>query len=121
MVLVDTREPSRLGPFRYAVGNPVQLHIYDHHPPTQRPSLRIWAGRTSGASVTVLLRSCARGPPGRAFGGDPVLLGLYEETGCLTFPHTTQRMSDGGLVAGTGGTWPFCLISSAFAESSNGS
>ena len=35
IIVVDTRTPSRLGPFReWLHDSNVELHIYDHHPPT---------------------------------------------------------------------------------------
>lgn len=94
VVLVDTREPSRLGPFRYAVSQPdVQVHIYDHHPPTPEAI----AGDLEeierlGASVTVLLRKVReQGLPVEPLEATLYLLGLYEETGSLTFPGTTPE------------------------------
>ncbi len=93
-VLVDTREPARLGPFRYAVSRPeVQVHIFDHHPPTPEAIAGdLEAIERVGASVTVLLRRLReQGLPVEPLEATLYLLGLYEETGSLTFPETTPE------------------------------
>jgi tRNA nucleotidyltransferase (CCA-adding enzyme) len=34
LILVDTRQPSRIGPFARILDRPgLSIHIYDHHPP----------------------------------------------------------------------------------------
>lgn len=93
-VLVDTREPARLGPFRYAVSQPdVRVHVYDHHPATSEAIAGdVEVVESVGASVTVLLRRLRE----RELAIEPLeatlyLLGLYEETGSLTFPDTTAE------------------------------
>ena len=36
LIIVDCRNPGRLGDFGHLVNNPqIELHIYDHHPPSQ--------------------------------------------------------------------------------------
>lgn len=93
-VLVDTREPTRLGPFRYPVSRPeVKVHVYDHHPATPESIAGdLEVVEHVGASVTVVLKRVReRGLPVTAHEATLFLLGLYEETGSLTFPDTTPE------------------------------
>jgi tRNA nucleotidyltransferase (CCA-adding enzyme) len=94
IVLVDTRIPSRLGPFRTVVSDPaVHLHIFDHHPATPeavRGDLEVI--EPVGAAVTLVLRQVRqRGLPVSPVEATLFLLGIYEETGLLTFPSTTPE------------------------------
>ena len=95
VVLVDVQVPARLGPFREIVSDArVEVHVYDHHPPTAE-SIQgdVHCVERVGATITLLVnRLMAR------LGGPPTLspieatlfaIGIYEETGGLTFPETT--------------------------------
>ena len=58
LILVDTRQISRIGKFSEIVGKPgVEIHIYDHHPPSPddiRGSLEVI--EEVGSNTTLLLR-----------------------------------------------------------------
>jgi tRNA nucleotidyltransferase (CCA-adding enzyme) len=71
----------------------VELHVYDHHPPGP-DDLRgaVDVSRPVGANVTVMLHVLAeRGVPLRPEEATLCLLGLYQETGCLTYAGTTPE------------------------------
>jgi tRNA nucleotidyltransferase (CCA-adding enzyme) len=95
LVLVDTRQPGRIGRLADLIKKPgVDIHVYDHHPPGDgdiRGRLEVCA--PTGANVTLLIEAI------RARGGIEIspdeatimCLGLYEDTGSFTFPSTTER------------------------------
>ena len=92
LILVDTRQPGRIGKFREVAGQPgVEIHIYDHHPPSAedlRGSLE--EVREVGATVTLLAkileeRNIALTPEEATI----MAVGLYEDTGSFTFSSTT--------------------------------
>lgn len=92
LVLVDCQNTSRIGRFAEVARRPgVEVHIYDHHPGSSgdiRPS----GGeiRGCGSSTTILAQKLME----QGIGVTPVeatlmMLGIYEDTGNLTFPSTT--------------------------------
>ena len=93
LILVDTRQISRIGKFSEIVGRPgLEIHIYDHHLPSPddiRGSLEVIA--ETGANVTVLLRILEEKEieisPDEA---TTMMLGIYEDTGNLTFPSVRE-------------------------------
>lgn len=93
LVLVDVKRITRIGPIREIVDRPgVEIHIYDHHPAHPkdiRGSLEIL--REVGATTTILLDLVRQ----QEFPLSPqeatlFALGIYEETGLLTFTNTTE-------------------------------
>ena len=94
LIIVDTKQPDRIGMFSDVAANKdVQVHIFDHHP-LEEGDIRGDVERieTVGATATIfseLLKEKGLHP-------DPMeatilALGIYEETGCLLFPSTTER------------------------------
>ncbi|MEW6068871.1 MAG: CBS domain-containing protein [Nitrospirota bacterium] len=94
LIIVDTKIPSRIGPFADLLSKKgVKIHIYDHHP-FSKGDIRgeVEKIENIGATVTIfteILRS-------RRLHLSPMeatilALGIYEETGCLLFPSTTER------------------------------
>ncbi|MDD2336811.1 MAG: CBS domain-containing protein [Geobacteraceae bacterium] len=92
LILVDCQHSSRIGRFSEVVSQPgVKFHIYDHHPEIHgdiRPS----AGeiRECGSSTTILTRilmdkNISVSPTEATL----MMLGIYEDTGNLTFPSTS--------------------------------
>jgi len=68
LILVDTRQASRIGKFSSIVQRPgLDIHIYDHHPPTPDDL----SGSVEVTEATIMA------------------LGLYEDTGSFTFSSTT--------------------------------
>jgi tRNA nucleotidyltransferase (CCA-adding enzyme) len=94
LILVDTRQASRIGKFAEIVGRPeVEIHIYDHHPPSPEDvhgSLEVIA--EVGANVTLLLKILKEKEieisPDEA---TVMMLGLYEDTGNLTFSSAREE------------------------------
>lgn len=91
LILVDTRNPARLGPLRNLASDPdIELHVYDHHPPTPegvQGDLDIV--EPVGAAVTVLLERLNE--PLTSEEATLCLLALHEETGSFTHAGTTAR------------------------------
>ncbi|MRR55283.1 MAG: CBS domain-containing protein [Deltaproteobacteria bacterium] len=92
LIIVDCQHSSRIGRFSEVVSRPgVTFHIYDHHPEIQgdiRPS----AGEICecGSSTTILTKILME----KNISVTPteatlMMLGIYEDTGNLTFPSTT--------------------------------
>ena len=93
LILVDTRQISRIGKFSEIIGKPgVEVHIYDHHPPSPddiRGSLEVI--EEVGSNTTLLLRLLQE----REIEISPdeatvMMLGIYEDTGNLTFPSAKE-------------------------------
>jgi len=94
LILVDVQVPSRLGEFRERVAQPgIEVHVYDHHPPTLESVRGDYACiETVGATTTILVEKLAE-KEAQVSPMEATLfaLGIYEETGSLTFPDTTTR------------------------------
>jgi tRNA nucleotidyltransferase (CCA-adding enzyme) len=89
LILVDTRQINRIGKFAEIVGKPgVEIHIYDHHPPSSEDihgSLEVIS--EVGANVTLLLKVLKKDEIEISQDEATVMmLGIYEDTGNLTFP-----------------------------------
>jgi tRNA nucleotidyltransferase (CCA-adding enzyme) len=94
LVLVDTRQPGRIGKLVALLEKPdIQIHIYDHHPPTENDIIgEIEVHGQTGANVTILTEIIKE--KGIKISPDEatiMCLGIYEDTGSFTFPSTTQR------------------------------
>lgn len=94
LILVDVSKPSRIGPFAKLARSPeVEIHVYDHHPETESGlEAAVEHVEAVGATVTVLtglfIERDIRPTPDEA---TMMMLGLYEDTGSLTFNTTTTR------------------------------
>jgi tRNA nucleotidyltransferase (CCA-adding enzyme) len=94
LIIVDTRQRSRIGRFAEIVDRPdVEIHIYDHHPPSAddvRGTVEVV--EETGATITILVRILQeRGIPLSPDEATIMMLGIYEDTGSLTFGSTTER------------------------------
>lgn len=94
IIVVDTRTPSRLGDFRvWLHDSEVELHIYDHHPPTAE-SVRgdqEWV-EPLGAAATILVEQIrAKGLTLTPEEASLTLIALHEETGSFRYASTTVR------------------------------
>ena len=107
LILVDTHEPSRLGPFKVLCGRPgVSMHVYDHHPDASLGEPQTLPLRTElsvvesvGATTTILIeRLQAQGLPLSPFEATVLAIGLYEETGSLAYVSTTPRDLDAASI-----------------------
>jgi tRNA nucleotidyltransferase (CCA-adding enzyme) len=94
LILVDTRQISRIGKFSEVLSKPdLEIHIYDHHPPSSEDlhgSLEIIS--EVGATVTLLLDILEkREIEITADEATVMMLGIYEDTGNLTFSSTKEE------------------------------
>ncbi|MDO8847951.1 MAG: CBS domain-containing protein [Coriobacteriia bacterium] len=92
VIMVDTREPGRVGELRSVVERPdVEVIVYDHHPrqpgdltPAEDYSMSV------GATTSILVHEIRdRGIPITPLEATVMLLGIHEDTGSLTYPGTT--------------------------------
>jgi tRNA nucleotidyltransferase (CCA-adding enzyme) len=94
LILVDTRQASRIGKFADAAASgEVEIHIYDHHPDTPEDvhgSLEVVrpAGSTT-AILTKILREKGLAPSPQE--ATIMALGIFEDTGSFTFSSTTPE------------------------------
>ncbi len=93
LVLVDVKRVTRIGPLRDIVGGAaLDIHIYDHHPAHPKDiggTLEVL--REVGATTTILLDLLReQGMPLTPQEATVLALGIYEETGHLTFTNTTE-------------------------------
>ncbi len=94
LVLVDTRQPKRIGKLaKLLKRKDLDIHIYDHHPATDNDIQgNIEVKRLSGANVTLLTEIIAdKGIEISADEATIMCLGIYEDTGSFTFPSTTEQ------------------------------
>ena len=94
LVLVDTRQKSRISHVAAALDNPgLAIHIYDHHPASaddlsgEVEHIEIW-----GAATSILIREIRqRGLSLSREEATIMGLGIYEDTGSFQFPSTTPH------------------------------
>lgn len=94
LILVDTRQFSRIGKFSEILSKPgLDIHIYDHHPPSSediRGTVEVI--KEVGATVTLLLGVLKqRGIEITPDEATVMLLGIYEDTGNLTFSSAREE------------------------------
>ncbi|MDO8746433.1 MAG: DHH family phosphoesterase, partial [Thermodesulfovibrionales bacterium] len=94
LIIVDTKNPQRIGQFAELIStHGISIHIYDHHPFAKgdiRGSLE--SIEAVGATATIfseLLKARELHPS--PMEATILCLGIYEETGSLLFPSTTER------------------------------
>lgn len=97
LVIVETRLKARIGRMEQLVGKKgVEVHIYDHHPRTDED---IKADKDvyekTGASTTILVDLIkSREIKVSPLEATIMALGIYEDTGSLSFPTTTRHDID---------------------------
>ncbi|OPZ75289.1 MAG: CCA-adding enzyme [Firmicutes bacterium ADurb.Bin456] len=94
VILVDTKTPGRLDKLAGLLQKPgVQIHIYDHHPRCEgdvRGDLEVIS--MVGATTTLLIEKIRElNLPVTPLEATVFALGIYEDTGSLTFSNTTSR------------------------------
>ena len=94
LILVDTRQASRIGKFAEAAATgEVDIHIYDHHPDTDEDvhgSLEVVeeVGSTTAILTRIIReRGLILSPPEATI----MALGIFEDTGSFTFASTTPQ------------------------------
>ncbi len=94
LILVDIRQAGRLGKFAPLCGRTgVDIHIYDHHPSAPddvKGTLEVVHpyGSTTTIMCTILRERHIEITPDEA---TIMMLGIYEDTGSLTFSSTTEE------------------------------
>ncbi|MBS4030782.1 MAG: CBS domain-containing protein [Clostridiales bacterium] len=93
LVVTDTKQKNRIGLFVKHLANIPEIHIYDHHPDTDNDiTAHQLVYEEIGATTTLILeRIFAKNIPLSPFEATLFALGIYEDTGCLTFDSTTMR------------------------------
>jgi tRNA nucleotidyltransferase (CCA-adding enzyme) len=94
LILVDTRRRDRIGALAAVAARPgVEVHVYDHHPASAEDvPATLEVVEELGAATTLLVEQLRR----RGLAVSPeeatlFALGIYEDTGSLTFASTTPR------------------------------
>ena len=94
LILVDTRQRSRIGRFSELGNYPnVEIHVFDHHPDSD-DDLKAHKEtiREVGATVTILINEIrAKGIEITAEEATVLALGIYEDTGSFSFSSTTPH------------------------------
>ncbi len=91
LILVDTRQKSRIGKFAELAGKPgVEIHIYDHHPPSEDDIKGDVEHIKELGAATSLLTGLLRGRGIRLTPDEASImsLGIHEDTGSFTFSST---------------------------------
>ena len=94
LILVDTRQSSRIGKFaEAAISGVVDIHVYDHHPDSPddvHGSLEVveMTGSTTAILTRIIRRRGLELTPQEA---TIMALGIYEDTGSFTFDSTTPQ------------------------------
>lgn len=94
LIIVDNRNPARLGKLAGALGKPgVPVHIYDHHPRASSDIRgEVEVVEEVGATTTLMVELLRKkNIPVTPFEATVLALGIYEETGALTYISTTER------------------------------
>jgi tRNA nucleotidyltransferase (CCA-adding enzyme) len=94
LIVVDTKSPSRLGPLaEVAESKEVEVHLYDHHMHQSGDLHGVLeviekVGATATLFAEILKKKKLKPSPIEA---TLLMLGIYEETGQLLYPSTTER------------------------------
>ncbi len=94
LILVDTKTPNRIGEARAVLENPgLEVHIIDHHPRVADDIKGSYEVIDQvGATTTLMVELMReRGISINSFEATVFAMGIYEDTGSLTFPTTTPR------------------------------
>lgn len=93
LFITDVNSHKRIGKFKELIGSEVPITIYDHHPITENTIEK--ASKTIlfyGACTTILLEEIIeKNIEITTFEATLFALGIYSDTNCLTFSHTTYH------------------------------
>lgn len=97
LIILDSRHKSRIGDAAGLLKKKVKVHIYDHHPRTRsdiKGDKDVF--KKVGATVTIILEILAAKGKFRMspLEATLMLLGIYEETGSLSYSTTTKADVD---------------------------
>lgn len=94
LILVDTRQRSRIGKLAEIIDRPgLEIIIYDHHPPSEDDiSGTYQVIKEVGSTATIMVEELRnKSIPITADEATVLALGIYEDTGCLTFSSTREE------------------------------
>ena len=94
LILVDIRQKDRIGKFKEILQKPgLDIHIYDHHPASENDiSGSVEVIKEVGATTTILCQILKEQNIEITSDEATVLMmGIYEDTGSLTFSSTTEE------------------------------
>ncbi len=94
LILVDIRQKDRIGKFKEILQKPgLDIHIYDHHPASENDiSGSVEVIKEVGATTTILCQILKEQKIEITSDEATVLMmGIYEDTGSLTFSSTTEE------------------------------
>ena len=97
LIMVDTRDPGRIGELGPVALDPdVDLIVYDHHPPMADDVTRgDDRSQLVGATTSILVHEIRdRGIALTPLEASVMLLGIHEDTGSLTYPGSTAYDAD---------------------------
>ena len=100
LILVDTRNPARIGRFAEITGKKgLDIHIYDHHPSQEgdiKGTLEVVEpyGSTTTILTLILKKRGILLSPDEA---TVLMAGIYEDTGSLSFPSTKKEDYEAAL------------------------
>lgn len=97
LIMVDTRDPGRLGELAAVAMDPnVEVIVYDHHPPMADDIGRGEdRSEETGATTSVLAHELReRGISVTPLEASVMALGIHEDTGSLTYPGSTAYDAD---------------------------
>lgn len=94
LIIVDTRQKSRIGNFSEIVGKEgIEIHIYDHHPASNDDIQGEVEFLSNSGSTTSLLTGMIREKQIHISADEATImcLGIHEDTGSFTFSSTTTE------------------------------
>ncbi len=97
LIIVDTRQKDRIGIFESLLNHhDVKITVYDHHPPSENDiRADVSIVKQTGATTTILLKDIIKKNIAvTSLESTLFALGIYEDTGSLTFSTTTKEDID---------------------------
>lgn len=94
LIVVDTRQPSRIGPLARCLENPgIDIHLYDHHPDAPGDMKgSVEHVRQVGSTTTIFVRLLRdRGLPVSRDEATIMAMAIYEDTGSFSFDTTSPE------------------------------
>ena len=92
LIVIDTNRKERLGKWSHLLDEASHIIIYDHHPGDEDMGADLAVIEKVGAATTILLEKIISNELVITdFEATLFALGIYEDTGCLTYDLTTVR------------------------------
>ncbi len=92
LIVIDTNSKERLGNWAHLLERSEKIIVYDHHPGEETLGADLVTNEAVGATTTLLLEKIIEKKITLTeFETSLLALGIYEDTGCLTYGVTTSR------------------------------